>query len=83
MNAQQAPRTTTPPARFRTVRRGLAAVALVVMLPLAALGQGAVAAHAAGGGGGKVTPSSIIHFGLGWVCITVWPFGEHCYEVDI
>ena len=43
MDMQQAPRITTPPARFRAARRGLAVVALI-LLPFAALGQGA--AHA-------------------------------------
>jgi hypothetical protein len=58
MNAQQAPRITTPPARFRAARRGLAAVALI-LLPFAVLGQSAVPAHAAppeGPGCGSAAP---------------------------
>jgi hypothetical protein len=43
MNAQQAPRITTPPARFRAVRRGLAVVALI-LLPFAVIGHGAAEA---------------------------------------
>ena len=50
----------------------------------APLGQSAVAAHPAASMQGPVL-AAVITVGPGakWICISQWPFGEHCYEWDV